>query len=252
MKKKILLVILMVLMVIPFAVKADEEVDAEVDAPKYTNMNLKDTLESEGIKANLKNYKETDDQITIYMFRGQGCSHCQDFLNFLASIVEDYGKYFKLESYEVWYDTTNNELKGEVAKTLGDKEGGVPYIIIGKKSYVGFDETVMGEEMKKLIINGYNEDEKYDVMEHLGEVPDIKNDTNVIVWVSVGIIIVIAAACLIPSGNKKVVAEEKPVEKKEVKEEKPIEEKKEETVKKPNNASKNKSNNKKKTNNKKK
>ena len=48
----------------------------------------------------LDSYKENDKQAVIYMFRGQGCGYCRAFLSFLASIVDDYGEYFKLVSFD--------------------------------------------------------------------------------------------------------------------------------------------------------
>ena len=32
-------------------------------------------------------YTENDKQVTIYLFRGLGCTHCKDFLEFLNSNV---------------------------------------------------------------------------------------------------------------------------------------------------------------------
>ena len=68
---------------------------------EYEHKNFKDTLAAESIELKNKDYKETDDQITIYMFRGQGCAYCRSFLEFLNSISNEYGKYFKLVSFEV-------------------------------------------------------------------------------------------------------------------------------------------------------
>ena len=44
-------------------------------------------LEAEKITPKLDNYKETDDQITIYVFRGQNCQYCQKFLNYVNRLV---------------------------------------------------------------------------------------------------------------------------------------------------------------------
>ena len=71
---------------------------------QYKTLNLEETLAEEGIEKKFSNYKETDDQITIYMFRGKGCAYCKKFLEFLNGITEEYGKYFKLVSFESWYN----------------------------------------------------------------------------------------------------------------------------------------------------
>lgn len=159
MKKIITLVTLLITILLPFNAKA-------VDG--YNSKNLKETLESEQIDADLDKYKESDDQITIYMFRGQGCSHCQEFLEFLSSIIGDYGKYFKLESYEVWKDRNNSTLFNTAAGVLGDDAGGVPYIVIGDKTFVGYTSSY-ASDIKKAIKDLYNSKDRYDVMEHLDE-----------------------------------------------------------------------------------
>ena len=74
----------------------------------YEHKNFKETLAAENITLKNTSYKETKDQMTIYMFRGQGCTYCRSFLNFLNNISEEYGKYFKLVSFEVWNDANNS------------------------------------------------------------------------------------------------------------------------------------------------
>ena len=125
----------------PFQVKANE---------KYETMNLKETLAAEEIELTYTDYKETDDQITIYMFRGNTCGFCKSFLNFLNSITEEYGKYFKLESYEVWGNQDNAELLNSVGEFLGEQAGGVPFIVIGDKVFPGYNE-VYDEDIKTAI-----------------------------------------------------------------------------------------------------
>ena len=116
MKKKILLLALITLLLMPLTTIAKE-------SDKYKSKNFIETLEEEKIKLENKNYKETDKQVTIYMFRGTGCTYCRSFLNFLNDISEDYGKYFKLVSYEVWRDTKNGELLDELSSFLGQDAG---------------------------------------------------------------------------------------------------------------------------------
>lgn len=92
------------------------------------------------LASGVDNYKENDKQAVIYMFRGQGCGYCRAFLTYLYSIAEDYGDKFKLVSFEVWYDETNNGLFEKVLKHNGDDptQSGVPYIIIGEKIFRGY------------------------------------------------------------------------------------------------------------------
>jgi len=65
--KKILILLLMVLIVLPTTAFAEEKT--------YTTLNLDEALTEEEIDHDFSNYKETDDQVTIYLFRGRGCGY---------------------------------------------------------------------------------------------------------------------------------------------------------------------------------
>lgn len=159
MKKHIIIGLLLILLIIPLDVKAEEK--------EYKTMNLDEALTQEEIKHDFSNYKETDDQITIYLFRGNGCHFCQDFLNFLNSIIDEYGKYFKVVSYETWYNKDNSDLLNEVSTFMGKSaKGAVPYIIIGDKVFSGYNSKY-DEEIKTAVKDLYNNKDRYDVFEDM-------------------------------------------------------------------------------------
>ena len=160
MRKKLLILLLVVAM-LPIKTLAKTYYD------DYSTKNFKDTLEAEGMELKNKNYKEDDKQAVIYMFRGQGCGYCRAFLEFLNSISDEYGKYFKLVSFEVWNDTKNNELFKKVPLVTNESANGVPYIIIGEKVFGGYAENY-NDDIKKAIMAQYN-DPSYDVFEKLDE-----------------------------------------------------------------------------------
>ena len=175
--KKLFTVLLIMVMVMPTFVFAKTNKYIE----KYKTMNLKETLKDEGITLENKSYKENDKQVTIYLFRGKGCPHCEDFLNFLNSISTDYGKYFKLVSFEVWYDKTNSELLNNIGDFLGKDIAGVPFIIIGDKTYAGYAETY-DEEIKDAIKTLYKQDVKkrYDVFKEMDKKENGGSNKNII------------------------------------------------------------------------
>ena len=158
MKKYLLMLIVAVtFFVIPFNVYAGTK---KVLGKEYQTKNLTETLAEEEIEKEFSKYSENNDQITIYLFRGNGCSFCRAFLSFMNSITNEYGKYFKLVSFEVWYDEQNWNLMQQISYYL-DKElaGGVPYVIIGDKVFPGY-ANVYDEDIKKAIKTLYDTPKK--------------------------------------------------------------------------------------------
>jgi thiol-disulfide isomerase/thioredoxin len=160
MKKK-LIILLLVAALLPMKVFAKSFID------DYNTLNFKETLTAEGMTIENKDYKEDDKQAVIYMFRGDGCSYCRAFLTFLNSISKEYGKYFRLVSFEVWSDAKNSELLNKVPLVTNQSAGGVPYVIIGEKVFPGYASSY-DEDIKSAIMAQYN-DPSYDVMEKLDE-----------------------------------------------------------------------------------
>lgn len=162
--KKILILVFSLALIMPFGVNAYDK------DTKYNTLNYLETLADEEIEHEFENYEEKDDQVVIYMFRGHGCGYCKAFLGFLNSITNDYGKYFKLVSYEVWNDQQNSELLSEVAEFMGTEAGGVPYIIIGDKVFPGYTQSY-DEEIKTKIEDMYNikPEDRYDVFKKMQE-----------------------------------------------------------------------------------
>ena len=164
MKKILGLLLVMMMLVSPFTARAVTAEDEEINIKKYNTLNFKEILAQENIKEEFKDYTETDDQITIYLFRGKGCGFCRAFLNFINSITNEYGQYFKVVSFEVWGDAENSDLLGRIADFMEVDAGGVPYIIIGDQVFPGYADTY-DDGIKSAITTLYNAEEKYDVFE---------------------------------------------------------------------------------------
>ena len=164
------LITLMLLVMVPFNVKAKE-----------VSTGLLETLKAEGITPSFKNYKENDNQVIIYLFRGSGCPHCYDFLEFLDSIADEYGKKFKLVSYEVYYNQDNLDLKNKVGDFLEQPSSGVPYIVIGDKVFIGYGDSY-ADQVKSKIDEMYKlkKSERYDVMKEMNK-KEMDPSTKVII-----------------------------------------------------------------------
>lgn len=174
---------------------------------KTEALDLKKTLEAEDIK--LKgDYSENDNQVVIYLFRGQGCSHCKDFLEYLNGIVEKQGKMFKLRSYEVWNNSDNNELKEKVVETLKIDATGVPLIVVGNDSFYGFDDSTP-KKLEKALESEYKKkkSERYDVIKDASELQkkeekSKKSNSAIILLIPIVLIAIIIFLSREPKQNK--------------------------------------------------
>ncbi len=202
MKNKFLVSILLfasILMMFPYRINASTYYDG------HETLNFKEALAAEGIELANKDYAETDDQAIIYLFRGQGCGFCRSFLNFLNSISKEYGKYFKVVSFEVWNDSANNELMNEVATFTGEPAEGVPYIVIGDKVFGGYISD-FDEDIKNQIMAQYDDD-SYDVFKELKKSKGLSLSIDpVIAWnfvfVAIGTTVVVL---VMKKNNEKVI-----------------------------------------------
>lgn len=146
----------------------------------------------------LTNYKDSDKKVNVYIFRGNSCSHCFDAISYFASIYKDEGKYFNVKTYEVWQNSDNNDLMKKVSDKLKDDVSGVPYIVIGNKSWSGFADSY-GKEMMDTIKKEYKKDKKTDVVGEFTkeEKSNVAQDiivVIVIILVAVGIVFGIITA----------------------------------------------------------
>ena len=90
--------------------------------------------------------KTINGKVVIYFFRGEGCSHCSEAEAWFESIKADYGSMFIIKDYETWYNQDNAEYMQKVAESRDEEANGVPYIIVGDKSWLGFTQSY-GDEI---------------------------------------------------------------------------------------------------------
>ena len=160
-KLKLLVLLFAAFLILPFAVYAEDDYEDE----GYV----------EEVSEEVSEESQSDDskEVNVYFFRGEGCSHCAEAEAWFKSIEEEYGSFFKLVDYETWYNEENAKLMQDVAEARGETAEGVPYIIVGNKSWNGFTESY-GEEILEQIKTVFAQDvsERYDIMTYL---PYIKN-----------------------------------------------------------------------------
>ena len=199
MKKRLLILIML------FAVMFPLNSFAKTYYDDYATTNFVETLKAEEMEIENKDYKETDDQAVIYIFRGQGCGYCRKLLTYLNSISNEYGKYFKVVAFEVWNDSKNSALMTKVANLKGDSANGVPYYIIGDETFGGYSEEY-NDRIINAIMDVYNNPKPNgDVFEELAsnENKGTKNSSDtfaIIFWNFV--IVSIATGIVIYLNNK--------------------------------------------------
>ncbi len=166
MKKLKYLVLLIVALILPIAVFAEGE----------------ETTESNEVK--------------IYFFRGEGCSHCAETEEWFAEIEEEYGYKFEIVDYETWYDQDNADLMQRVAKARGEQAEGVPYIIIGNQSWNGFTDSYKSEILSR-IDSEYEKDvdDRYDIIKLLPSLEKEKDSTGSDILALIIILAVVAGIC---------------------------------------------------------
>ena len=116
----------------------------------------------------------TNKKVTLYLFRGSGCPHCEEAIEFLETILKEY-PYLEVQTLEVWHNKNNKELMDAVSERLNiEISSSVPLIIIGDEyARRGFADG-MESGIKKEIEKAYkNTDYKDIVAEVSDNNPDI-------------------------------------------------------------------------------
>ena len=117
---------------------------------------IEEKTEKLKIDAKLEKVTYDENRVNIYFFWGNGCPHCEKAFEFFESIETEYGDYFTLNTFETWYDEDNRELLEQFASNMGEEVTGVPYIIIGNKTFKGFSERYE-EEILEVIKEQYKD-----------------------------------------------------------------------------------------------
>ena len=103
-------------------------------------------------------------EITLYLFHGDGCPHCEEEISFLDSIEKKYD-FLNIKKYEVWYDEENATFFKEVQDSLDIKRIGVPTTVIGDTVLIGYGSSSASKIERA--IQYYQEEEYVDVVEKI-------------------------------------------------------------------------------------
>ncbi len=123
--------------------------------------NMKDNDEIKLTDMTEENISYSKEKINIYLFYGEGCPHCEELKNYLNSLDNKEKSYFDIYTFEVWNNSTNQQFMKESAKSLNKEVSGVPFLIIGNKTFEGYSES-MNIKIKKAIETEYKLNGKND------------------------------------------------------------------------------------------
>jgi len=92
-----------------------------------------------------------EETLNVYFFWGLGCPHCAKEKTFLEKIEQTYPQ-VKVIDFEVYNNIANAQLLNTLEKELHFEVRGVPFVIIGDKSLVGFlNEETTGKQIQAII-----------------------------------------------------------------------------------------------------
>ncbi len=125
--------------------------------PTSTLALSKDYNDYVGKYYNIKN----DEKVNIYLFYSKICPHCQKEEKYFKTLKEKYQDKINIYTYEVTENKTNNEIMKSLKKELKENSQGVPFTIIGSKTFLGYDES-LNERIENTIESYLDENTKTD------------------------------------------------------------------------------------------
>ena len=92
----------------------------------------------------------SEKEINAYLFWGEGCPHCKQEKEWFEEYLKN-NKDIHLHKFEIYNSIENAKNLNEIQKMLGDEGSGIPYLVIGNNSIVGFSKDYTPEEIKNTI-----------------------------------------------------------------------------------------------------
>lgn len=81
--------------------------------------------------------------VQIYLFRGEGCSHCAALEPYLQYLKDDvYGNSIEIHDFEIWENPDNADKAQQFLEAYGEESNGVPMTFIGRYYIAGFNDDM--------------------------------------------------------------------------------------------------------------
>lgn len=118
--------------------------------------------------------KTEHEVVKIYLFYSTNCQHCHNFLKyFQKNYKEEYKDYFEIVALEVG-NKENSAILSDARDALGVTETGVPLIVIGDFTQVGFGSS--GKNLIEKALELYQNESYEDVV---GKIIDDADNSQV-------------------------------------------------------------------------
>lgn len=138
----------------------NENIETLKEAQNQSNV-IEETEEIDKIQESIDK-----EEINVYLFWGDGCHICENLMAYFDTLEEEYGDYYNLIKYEVWYNEENANLMYEVGNKLNQTYFAVPFLVIGDEVIVGYNNT-KDNYIKERIIEEYNNSEYVDIVDQI-------------------------------------------------------------------------------------
>ena len=100
------------------------------------------TEDYQDVVAPITNTKVRKDKITLYLFHGAECPHCQEEIKWLEILQKKYSDTIEIQKFEVWHNDTNSEYLSQVKELFNYDKTSVPFTVIGNQYFVGYSDTI--------------------------------------------------------------------------------------------------------------
>lgn len=124
------------------------------------------------------NIDASSKEINMHLFYSKSCPHCEDEIKFLNEFLKEKNN-IKLYKYEVSENKNNQERFTEARNLLGTDGSGIPYLVIGNQSIVGYYEKYTNQKVKD-IIEYYEKNDYRDLVGETFGISEINNDIELV------------------------------------------------------------------------
>ena len=107
----------------------------------YDNMTRVEVLKQDHVS----DVTFVEDKKNMYIFWGNGCSHCEELRVFLEDQADLWRDDYQIFSFETWDDEENATLMNDMLALLDRENEGTPTVIIGDTVLVGYGDDMQAE-----------------------------------------------------------------------------------------------------------